>query len=129
MVSEKREEDNWIEDLFYPLLDMLECVEVIEIFTFGLSRIQFIKNENDLTEPIWDIIIYMGRILEKMMEKYPEIFTTYPEVPWEKYVKIGKALENGYWNMVYQLCWRLVTKGIVQIKSVILNLFYFAADQ
>ena len=118
--------DNWIEDLLYPLLEVLECIQILEIYTFGLSRVQFISNENEAAEPTWEIIIHMSILLEDMLEKYPMIFGNYPEVSWKKYIKIGKALESGYWHFVYQLCWKLVCRGVIQIKSVVLDLLYYA---
>ncbi|MFX1337991.1 MAG: hypothetical protein ACFFDK_05240 [Promethearchaeota archaeon] len=90
------------------LLDVLECIEILEIYTFGLSRMQFILNENYAAEPTWEIIIHITTLLEVMIRKYPMIFGNYPEVVWKKYIKIGKALESGYWHFVFQLCWTFV---------------------
>jgi len=126
MDTKNRQDDNWIEDLLYPLLEVLECIQILEIYTFGLSRVQFISNENSSAEPTWEIIIHMSTLLEDMLKRYSMIFDNYPEVPWKKYIKIGKALESGYWHFVYQLCWKLVSRGVIQIKSVVLDLLYYA---
>jgi len=45
METNNGQNDNWIEDLLYPLLEVLECIKILEIYTFGLSRMQFISNE------------------------------------------------------------------------------------
>jgi len=126
MDTKNRQDDNWIEDLLYPLLEVLECIQILEIYTFGLSRVQFISNENSSAEPTWEIIIHMSTLLEDMLKRYSMIFNNYPEVTWKKYIKIGKALESGYWHFVYQLCWKLVSRGVIQIKSVVLDLLYYA---
>jgi len=80
MDTKNRQDDNWIEDLLYPLLDVLECIQILEIYTFGLSRVQFISNENEAAEPTWEIIVHMSILLADMIEKYPMIFGNYPEV-------------------------------------------------
>ena len=126
MDTKNEQTDTWIEDLLYPLLEALECIEVLEIYIYGLERMQFISNENGAAEPTWKYIIHLTKLLEKLLEKYPMIFSNYSEIPWKKYVKIGKALENGHWSFVYQLCWKLVSRGIIQMKNVILDLLYFA---
>ena len=126
MDTKNEQGDTWIEDLLYPLLEVLESIEILEIYMFGLSRRQFISNENGAAEPTWEYIIHIGTLLKAILEKYPMIFSNFSEVPWKKCVKIGKALENGYWPFVYQLCWKFVSKGIVQIKSVVLDLLYYA---
>ena len=128
MDAKNGQDDNWIEELLFPLLEVLECIEVIEIYMFGLSRMQYISNENAAAEPTREFIIYIGHLLEKMVEKYPMVFSHYPDIPWKKYVKIGKALESGYWNFIYQLCWKFVSRGIIQVKRTVLDLLYFAGN-
>lgn len=126
MDTKNKQADTWIRDLLDPLLEVLECIEILEIYMYGLERMQFISNENGAAEPTWEYIIHISSLLEILLEKYPMIFGNYSEVPWKKYVKIGKALETGHWSFVYQLCWKLVSRGIMQIKSVVLDLLYFA---
>ena len=126
MDTKNKQDDDWIENLLYPLLEVLELIEMLQIYMFGLKRIQFISNENNAAEPTFEIIIRMSALLEDMLEKYSMIFGNYPEVPWKKYIKIGKALENGYWHLIFQLCWKLVSRGVIQIKSVVLDLLYYA---
>jgi len=126
MDIKNEQDDNWIEDLLNPLLEVLELIEMLQIYMFGLKRMQFISNENNAAEPTFEIIIRMSALLQDLIEKYPMIFGNYSELPWKKYIKIGKALEGGYWHFVYQLCWKLVSKGIIQIKSVVLDLLYYA---
>ena len=126
MDTKKEQEANWVQDLLHPLLEVLECIEIVEIYMYGLDRMQFISNENGAAEPTWEYIIHISTLLEILLEKYPMIFGNYSEVPWKKSVKIGKALENGRWPFVYQLCWKLVSRGIIQIKRVVLDLLYFA---
>ena len=83
-------------------------------------------NENGAAEPTWEYLIHISTLLEVMLNNYPMIFGNYSEVPWKKYVKIGKALENGHWPFVYQLCWKFVSKEAIQIKTVVLDLLNFA---
>jgi len=54
MDTKNRQDDNWIEDLLYPLLEVLECIQILEIYTFGLNRVQFISNENE-SDDFWQL--------------------------------------------------------------------------
>ena len=77
MDTKNKQVDTWIEDLLYPLLEVLECIEILEIYMYGLNRLQFISNENSAAEPTWEYIIHISMLLEILLEKYPMIFGNY----------------------------------------------------
>ena len=46
----------------------------------------------------------------------------YEKIPWEKYIKLGKAIDKGYWALVYSLAWNMASIGVMDIKKVVITI-------
>ena len=60
--------------------------------------------------------------MDVIKEAEPELLTKYAHIPWDKYIKIGIAIDKGKWALVYLIAWRMVSKGLIDVKSVVLDL-------
>ncbi|MHA1526622.1 MAG: hypothetical protein ACTSQD_06290 [Promethearchaeota archaeon] len=58
----KRDKDNiskkYMENIIFPLTEILECIDELEIFTSNLSRIEFFENQDNVNCPY--IIIFLA---------------------------------------------------------------------
>ena len=126
----KRDKDNhaekYIEDIIFPLTEILGCINDLEILTVNLSRMEFFHNKDGVIEYVQEYLIRISTSLELIKESNPMIMnwlqTKYDKIPWEKYIKIGKAIDAGYWAFIYSIAWKMASQGVVDIKKVVIDL-------
>ena len=107
----KRDKDNfsekYIENIIFPLTEILECIDELEIFTSNLSRMEFLENKDNVIGFVQEYLIRISASLDVIKETKPMMWKwllkKYEKIPWEKYIKIGKAIDKGYWALVYSL--------------------------
>ncbi len=44
--------------------------------------------------------------MDVITEAEPELFLKYEHIPWDKYIKIEKAIDQDKWAQVYSIAWR-----------------------
>ncbi len=126
----KRDEDNhaqnYIENVLFPLTELLGCIDELEILTSNLSRMEFFNNKDDVIGYVQEYLIRISASLEVIKETNPMIMkwlqTKYDNIPWEKYIKIGKAIDAGHWAFIYSIAWKMASQGVVDIKKVVIDL-------
>ena len=96
--------------------------EEVEKHIAGLNRMDFFENKNGRLEEIQDLIIQLSASIDVIKETEPEFLLKYELIPWDKYIKIGKATDEGKWALVYSIAWRMVSKGLADVKGVVLEL-------
>lgn len=126
----KRDKDNfsekYIENIIFPLTEILECIDELEIFTSNLSRMEFFENKDNVIGFVHEYLIRISASLDVIKEIKPTIWKwllkKYEKIPWEKYIKIGKAIDKGYWALIYSIAWEMASKGVLDIKNVVSDL-------
>ena len=117
---------NYIENVIFPLTEILDCIDDLELLTSNLSRMEFFQNKDDVIGYVQEYLIRICVSLEVIKEKNPMIMnwlqTKYDKIPWEKYIKIGKAIDAGYWAFIYSIAWKMASEGVVNIKKVVIDL-------
>ncbi len=126
----KRNKDNlsknYIENIIFPLTEILECIDELEIFTSNLSRMEFFENKDNVIGFVQEYLIRISASLDVIKETKPTIWKwllkKYEKIPWEKYIKIGKAIDKGYWALVYSLAWNMASIGVMDVKKVVITI-------
>ena len=112
----------WIENILFPLTEILGTIEEVEKFKANLIRMDFFENKNGNLEDIQDHIIQLSASMDVIKEAEPELLRKYKHIPWDKYIKIGKGIDQGKWAFVYSIAWNMVSKGLVDVKNVVVEL-------
>ena len=116
----------YIENVIFALTEILDCIDDLELLTSNLSRMEFFQNKDDVIGYVQEYLIRICVSLEVIKEKNPMIMnwlqTKYDKIPWEKYIKIGKAIDAGYWAFIYSIAWKMASEGVVNIKKVVIDL-------
>ena len=116
-------EYSWIDDFLLPLTDILFYIEEIEFLTINLTRLDFFNDVTGITDEIRHNLIEISINLDIALDANPDSFYNLsPNFPWERCVKIGKAIESGYFSIIYQRVWWMATKAIGEIKRVVENI-------
>ena len=126
----KRDKDNfsekYIENIIFPLTEILGCIDELEIFTSNLSRIEFFENQDNVIGFVQEYLIRISASLDVIKETKPMMWKwllkKYEKIPWEKYIKIGKAIDKGYWALIYSIAWKMASIGVMDIKKVVIDL-------
>ena len=114
-----QKDTKWIENILFPLTEILGIIEEVEKFIANLTRMDFFENKDGKMEDIQDCIIRLSASLDVIKEAEPELLKKYEHIPWEKYIKIGKAIDRGKWALVYSIAWRMVSKGLKEVKKTV----------
>ena len=119
----------WIEYGLTPLNTILLAIEEIEDHSRNLTKEDFYNNTELSAGPLQDALITISEQTRILKGNYHSLLQVYSEVKWTKLIKLGKAIEEGYWAFIYQLVWRFVSSDIKILKSAVLELMDLTENQ
>ena len=108
----------WIENYLMPLVNILGCIEDIEVLIEDFRGLNFLKTKNFLSSHVRKLLIEIVMNLDSAL-KYPEVSENYSYIPWNKFIRIGKELEKAHCTSVHEKTWWMVSEAIPPLKKVV----------
>jgi len=94
---------------------ILECIEIIEKYTEGKAKEDFL-NSIQLQDAVIRRIEIIGEAVKNIQE---EIKKSYQDIPWKKIAGMRDILIHEYFGVDLELTWEVVKKDIPDLKRKI----------
>ncbi len=102
----KRHPETFIEHI-------LECLELIEEYTEGITKENFINSVQ-----LQDAVIRRIEIIGEAVKNLPvETKNNYPNIPWKEIAGMRDVLIHGYFGVDLELTWNVVEKEVQKLKE------------
>ena len=97
---------------------MLECIGLIEVYTSGKTKLDFLGSVQ-----LQDAVTRRIEIIGEASKNIPvEIKTKYPDVRWKEISGMRDILVHEYFGIDLELTWRVVTTDLPELKKKILKI-------
>jgi uncharacterized protein with HEPN domain len=103
------------------LIRMHSCCEHILAFTAGLSFQEFAEDLRTQQAVIMNILL-IGEVATKLVQKFPEITTTYPDIPWNNIRGMRNRIAHEYFDLDLNVIWKTIHTAIPDLKTHLQNL-------
>lgn len=98
------------------LARMHSCCEHILDFSSGLSFQDFAEDLRTQQAIIMNILL-IGEVATKLVQKFPEITTTYPDIPWNNIRGMRNRIAHEYFDLDLGVIWRTIHTAIPVLQS------------
>ena len=96
---------------------ILECIELIEEYTKGVTKEQFLKEKQ-----LQDAVIRRIEIIGEAVKNIPqEIKDQYPAIPWKEIIGMRDILIHEYFGIDLELTWAVANQRVKELKDKILT--------
>jgi uncharacterized protein with HEPN domain len=100
------------------VLHILECIEIIEGYVCKIGKDEFLK-----TIQIQDSIIRRIEIIGEAVKHIPvDIKANHTNIVWDHIVGMRNILIHDYWGVDLDLTWKVATKELSNLKTVMLEI-------
>jgi len=97
---------------------ILECIELIEDYTRGVTKEDFIKSRQ-----LQDSVIRRLEVIGEAVKNIPqEIKEDYTDIPWKRIAGMRDILIHEYWGIDLNLTWEVALEGILEFKRNMLEI-------
>ncbi len=97
---------------------ILECIELIEEYTQGITREQFLKNKQ-----LQDAVIRRIEIIGEAVKNIPQgIKDKYPSIPWKEIIGMRDILIHEYFGIDLDLTWVVANERVKELRDKILHI-------
>ncbi len=97
------------------LIRMHNCCEHIVDFSSGLSFQAFSEDLRTQQAIIMNILL-IGEVATKLIQKFPEIATTYPEIPWNNIRGMRNRIAHEYFDLDLNVVWKTIHTAIPDLQ-------------
>ena len=97
---------------------ILECIKLIEDYTKGVTKEDFLKSQQ-----LQDSVIRRIEVIGEAVKNIPqEIKDKYSGIPWKRIAGMRDILIHEYWGIDLNLTWEVVVGEIPDLKRVMLRI-------
>lgn len=97
---------------------ILECIELIEKYTQGKTKREFLKSTS-----LQDAVIRRIEIIGEAVKNIPDkTKKKYPNTPWKKIAGMRDILIHEYFGIDLDLTWEVVKRDIPELKEKMLKI-------
>ena len=97
---------------------ILECIDLIEDYSEGISETEFMNSAS-----LQDMIIRRIEIIGEAVKNLPsDLKREHPEIPWRDIAGLRDIVVHQYFGLDLELIWDVVTRDIPDLKPKILEI-------
>lgn len=97
---------------------ILECIELIEEYTRGVTKEEFFKSKQ-----LQDSVIRRIEVIGEAAKNIPqEIKDKYFQIPWKRISGMRDILIHEYWGIDLNLTWNIATQEMQYFKKHMLEI-------
>ena len=97
------------------LQDILECIDLIELYTQNLTKSAFLASREKQ-----DAVIRRLEIIgEATRHLPPEITAAHQEIPWPRIIAMRNRLIHAYGQVDLELTWKVVERELPRLKRLV----------
>jgi uncharacterized protein with HEPN domain len=97
---------------------ILECIDLIEEYSEGVSEAEFARST-----PLQDMIVRRIEIIGEAVKNLPaDLKREHPEIPWRDIAGLRDIVVHQYFGLDLELIWDVVKKDIPELKPKILKM-------
>lgn len=97
---------------------ILECIELIDDYTKGVIKEEFVKSIQ-----LQDSVIRRIEVIGESVKNIPqEIKDKYSDIPWKRIAGMRDILIHEYWGIDLNLTWEVVVGEIPDLKREMLRI-------
>ena len=101
--------------------DILESIELIEDYTKGTNKEEFLNKDSNLQ--MKDAILRRLEIIGEAVKNIPEDFKNkYPNVSWKKIAGMRDILTHEYFGVILERVWKTAKDDLPKLKEKILKI-------
>jgi len=101
--------------------DILESIKLIEDYTKGINKEEFLKKNNNLQ--MKDAILRRLEIIGEAVKNIPEDFKNqYSDIPWKKIAGMRDILIHEYFGVMLGRVWKTAKEDLPELKEKILKI-------
>ena len=93
------------------LAHMLEAAMQAADYTDGMAREDFLADKRTQQAVILNLVI-MGEAATKLMDRYPEVAGTHPEIEWQAIRGMRNRIAHGYYDVNLDVVWETVATAL-----------------
>lgn len=97
------------------LVRMHGCCEHILDFSSGMSFQEFTEDLRTQQAIIMNILL-VGEVATKLVQKFPEITTTYPDIPWNNIRGMRNRIAHEYFDLDLSVMWKTIHTAIPSLQ-------------
>ena len=98
------------------LIRMHSCCEHILDFSSGLSFQEFAEDLRTQQAVIMNILL-ICEVATKLVQKFPEITTTHPDIPWNNIRGMRNRIAHEYFDLDLNVIWKTIHTAIPDLKT------------
>jgi uncharacterized protein with HEPN domain len=99
------------ERLFNKLLQIRDAARQACEFVEGMDREDFIEDSRTHKACALNLII-IGEAAKRITARYPDVFETYPQIPWKFMTGMRNQMAHGYEHVDQGVVWKTITEDL-----------------
>lgn len=101
--------------------DILESIGLIEDYTKGINKEEFLNKDNNLQ--MKDAIFRRLEIIGEAVKNIPEDFKNkHSDIPWKEIAGMRNILIHEYFGVMLERVWKTASKDLPELKKNILKI-------
>jgi uncharacterized protein with HEPN domain len=100
---------------------MHEAAEQACLYVEGLDKDDFLQDKRTQQAVILNLII-LGEAATKLMDQYPAITDTSPEIPWKSMRGMRNRIAHGYYDINLDVVWDTVSTALPELVQSLTHL-------
>ncbi len=98
--------------------DMLDSIQKIRRYTYGLSQETF--QENDL---VVDAVVRNLEVIGEAARQIPEaVRERYPAIPWRRVIGLRHVVVHAYFDVDLEIVWKIVAEQLPVLEQHLLRM-------